>query len=330
MIITRTPFRVSFFGGGTDFPEFYAEHGGACLLTSIDQYCYIVIHRLSPFFKYRFRASYARTELVQDPSEFQHPLIRESFLKLGVSEGLEMAHVSDLPGRTGLGTSSSFTVGLLHALHTYRNDRVSAEDLAREAIDVERARVGDSGGHQDQYAAAYGGFMRLNFSAGQHVEVRELGLPAERLRALEDHLMLFYTGMECSAETVANEQKERMRENTGALKEMLLMVDEAERVLASDSDLAPFGDLLHETWIRKKSLSTGISNSDVDQAYEAGRSAGARGGKLLGAGGRGFLLLYVEPGRQDAVRGSLSGLQEVNFGFGDAGSEVIFNAAQRE
>ena len=171
MIISRTPFRVSFFGGGTDFPEFYSHHGGAVLTTTIDKFCYITIHRLAPFFKYRFKANYARTETVMNLSEIQHPLIRESLMMMGVSDGIEIAHVSDLPGRTGLGTSSSFTVGLLHALHAYFKKSVPPEQLAREAITIERERVKDPGGHQDQYAAAYGGLLRLDFSGASHVAV---------------------------------------------------------------------------------------------------------------------------------------------------------------
>lgn len=324
MIISRTPFRISFFGGGTDFPEFYEQHGGAVLLTTINKSCYLSIHKLSPFFKYRYRASYSKTELVQHPSEFAHPLIRECLLYLQPAESLEISHVSDLPGRTGLGTSSSFTVGLLHALHAHEGQRVTAEDLAREAIHVERERVGDPGGHQDQYAAAYGGFLRIDFSAGRRVSVKRLALTAERLRALEQHLLLFYTGVEQSAENILSEQTRRVGQNVTALKEMLAMVNEAESILCSQGSLNALGQLLHESWKLKRSLASGISNTAVDEAYNAAREAGALGGKLLGAGGRGFLLLFAPPEKHGSITERLSALQRVAFAFSLEGSRIIF------
>ena len=325
MIISQTPFRISFFGGGTDFPEFYREHGGAVLATTIDKYCYLSIHTLGPYFKFRYKASYSKSEAVMHPSELQHPLFRECLLHLGTQQSLEISHIADLPGRTGLGTSSSFTVGQLHTLHRLRGDQVSAEDLAREAIEVERVRVGDAGGHQDQYAAAYGGFMRIDFRPGeQPVGVRRLTLPGQRMRAFGDHLMLFYLGVEMSAEAILSEQKKRVGQNVAALKEMLAMVDEAERILSGTGSLLPFGDLLHQTWQRKKSLSSGISTGLIDQAYAAAQAAGARGGKVLGAGGRGFLLVFTEPERRATVRAALKGLEEVPFRFSFEGSRIIF------
>jgi D-glycero-alpha-D-manno-heptose-7-phosphate kinase len=328
MIISRTPFRVSFFGGGTDFPEFYERHGGAVLLTTINKYCYISIHKLSAFFAHRFRASYARTEMVQEPSEFQHPLIRECLLHLPPTEGLEIAHVSDLPGRTGLGTSSSFTVGLLHALHAMEGGRVTAEDLAREAILIERERVGDAGGHQDQYAAAYGGLIRIDFAGRNSVAIRRLPLNIERLNALENQLMLFYTGVEQSAEQILSEQKKRTSQNEAALMKMRDMVDQATESLCGEGSLEDFGRLLHESWEQKKTLSSGISNPLVDEAYAAARKAGALGGKLLGAGGRGFLLLFARTEAHDAIRTALPKLREVNFRFSMEGSRIIFKAAE--
>lgn len=326
MIISRTPFRVSFFGGGTDYPYFYEQHGGAALLTTINQYCYISIHKLSPFFKHRFRASYAKTETVLKPQEFQHPLVRECLLHLDIRDGLEISHVADLPGRTGMGTSSSFTVGLLHALHAFRGDRVTAEDLAREAIHVERKRVGDDGGHQDQYAAAYGGFMRLDFAAGPKVTVKKISLPADRLRALEERLLLFYTGVEQSSENILREQKQRAPQNAAHLMQMKSLVDEAELVLEDGRDLDRFGALLHHTWELKKGLSTGISTPAIDQAYEVARRVGALGGKLLGAGGRGFLLIYAPPDRREKVLEALKSCQPVTFLMADEASRIIFKS----
>ncbi|MFH1969913.1 MAG: kinase [Verrucomicrobiota bacterium] len=325
MIISRTPFRVSFFGGGTDFPDYYREYGGATLLTTINKFCYISIHKLSPFFKHRFRASYSKTETVQEPSEFTHPLIRECLKYLQPRYGLEIAHVSDLPGRTGLGTSSAFTVGLLHALHGLAGNRVAAEDLAREAILIEREKVGDAGGHQDQYAAAYGGLLRLDFLPTAYVSVKKLALRAERILDIERHLMLLFTGVEQSAEQILAVQKRRTRQNTGTLRAMQRMVDEAETILCGTGTLDAFGDLLHESWQLKKTLSDGISNTLVDDMYTAARAVGARGGKLLGAGGRGFMLLFVDPDKQPAVQAKLKGLFPVPFAFEPAGSQIIFN-----
>ena len=293
MIISRTPFRVSFFGGGTDFPEFYEEHSGATLATTINQYCYISVHQLSDFFKYRFRASYAKTERVHTPSEFKHPLIRECLGFLDLKKGMEISHVADLPGRAGLGSSSSYTVGLLCALHAFRGEPVSAEQLAKEAITVERERVGDAGGHQDQYAAAYGGLLRVDYGPSRKIVVKRLELPEFRIREFQQHLVMFYTGTDKSAQDILREQSRRVNLNTSALLEMRQMVDDAEQILAGNGDFSGFGELLHHTWELKKTLSSGITNSLVDNAYDAARRAGAVGGKLLGAGGRGFLLILA-------------------------------------
>ena len=324
MIISRTPFRVSFFGGGTDFPSFYEQHGGVVLSTTINRYCYISLHKLSPFFKHRFRASYARTESVLKPEEFEHPLIRECLLHHRTPFGLEISHISDLPGRTGLGSSSAFTVGLLHALRGFFLEMVTAEDLAREAIHIERTRVGDAGGHQDQYAAAYGGFLRLEFSAGHKVSVNRLGLTAERVTELESCVLMFSTGLEKSAEIILQEQDKNVAKNEAALLEMKAMTYEAEKILVSLRDLNDFGRLLHESWKRKRSLSSGITNPEVNQLYDAALRAGALGGKLLGAGGRGFLLLWVPPEFQAPVRQALSHLQEIGFRCSAQGSQIIF------
>ena len=326
MIISQTPFRVSFLGGGTDFPEFYREHGGATLLTTIQPCCYISIHRINKLFKFRFRASYAKTELVQDPSEFQHPLIRECLLALDIKEGLEITHFSDLPGRTGLGTSSSFTVGLLNALHTLRGERVTAEDLAREAIHIERERVGDAGGRQDQYAAAYGGFIRLDFQKDGNVNVRPLTISSQRVAELEKHLLMFYTGKEETAEPILRQQQKQTKKNEKALLEMCRLVSEAEHLVVKDAPLSGFGELLHRAWELKRTLSDGITNSSIDQAYESARKAGAVGGKILGAGGRGFLLLFAKPEHHSAIRDRLAPMLEVPVHFSQIGSRIIFQS----
>ncbi len=326
MIISQTAFRVSFFGGGTDFPGYYREHGGAVLATTIDHYAYFSVHRLGPFFKFRIKVSYARTETVQHVSEIEHPLFRECLRLLEIDEPLEIHYVADLPGRTGIGSSSSFTVGLLHALHALRGESVSAETLAREAIVVERERVGDSGGHQDQYAAAYGGLMRIDFTA-EGIRVSRLNVSMDRLCALDDRLLLFFTGIEQSAEKLQAEQTRRIGDNLAHLRTMKHMVDAAQQMLI-DGDLPAFGALLHDSWMHKRALASGISNSAIDQAYDAARAAGALGGKLLGAGGRGFLLLYAEPERHAAIREALRGLAEVDFRLGLDGSRIILRHAE--
>lgn len=328
MIISRTPFRISFFGGGTDFPEFFNEHEGAVLAATINKFCYITVHRLPPFFTYRFKANYARMETVQNVRDFEHPLVRECMKRFPVRECMEVAHVADLPGRTGLGSSSSFTVGLLHALHAYFGHRIPPEQLAREAVDVERRKVGDPGGWQDQYAAAYGGFLRLDFSGRNRVAVTRVAVPRSRIAQLEEHLLLFYMGFEQTAHHILADQRKRARKNEAALREMRRMVDEAERIVQGRGTLRPFGELLHEAWLRKRGLARGITTDEIDGAYGAARRAGALGGKILGAGGRGFLLLFAHPARHPAIRRSLRGLKEVDFTFTSEGSRIIFTAEE--
>jgi D-glycero-alpha-D-manno-heptose-7-phosphate kinase len=323
VIIARAPFRISFFGGGTDFPEFYREHGGEVLAATIHAYTYISLHRLSPLFTYRFRASYSRTELVQEPAEFQHPLIRECLGMLDVRDGLEIVHVADLPGRTGLGSSSAFTVALLHALHAFRGETVHPEDLAREAIEVERHRVGDVGGHQDQYLAAYGGIVRIEFGPGDRVSVTRLPLRRAAVEELERHILLFYLGREESAQAILNEQVHRTRHNRTALRRLRALVPPAVRALETH-DWTAIGQLLHEGWSLKKTLARGISTSEIDDVYAAARRAGALGGKLLGAGGRGFVLVWAPPERHRAIRRALRRLREVHVRLGSEGSRIIF------
>ncbi|MDO9541396.1 MAG: kinase, partial [Kiritimatiellia bacterium] len=323
MIISRTPFRISLFVGGSEFPEFYKYHPGSTLSTTIDKYCYISLHYLLPFFNFKFRASYSKTEAVNQASDFKHPLIRECLLHLPVEQALEIAHVSDLPGRTGLGTSSSFTVGLLNALHAIRGENVSAEKLAQEAILIERERVGDMGGHQDQYAAAYGGFLRVDYQ-GTGTRLNRLDFPTPRLAELKQYLQLFFMGTERTSASILLDQKKRTKLNIGALKQMAEMAVQAQKILESKSDLRQFGELLNEAWKLKKGLANGISNETIDRIYEAAKSAGALGGKLLGAGGCGFILLFVPPENQPKVCNQLKHLKEVSFSFSNEGSRIIF------
>ncbi len=322
MIITRAPFRISFFGGGTDFPEHYRRHGGAVLGVTLDRYAYLSLHRLSPLFNYRYRASYSKTELVNEPREFQHPLIRECLALVPTRAGIEITHVADLPGRTGIGSSSAFTVALLHALHAFRGDRIGPEDLAREAIEVERVRVGDAGGHQDQYFAAYGGLLRLDFGPGDSIRVRRICARAEILDELERHLLLFYLGREESAQHILVEQQRHTRRNLATLSQLAALADEGEAALLS-ADWARFGRLLDEGWALKRALAGGISNAEINAAYAAARRAGALGGKLLGAGGRGFLLLFAPPRRHGAIRRALRRLHELPVRLGHTGSTLV-------
>lgn len=329
MVITRTPFRISFFGGGTDFPEFYREHGGKVLCTSINRYCYMTVHEINPHFFYRYRASYFKSETVNHPREFSHPLIRECLLHAKPGVGLEITHISDLPSRTGLGTSSSFTVGLLHALYTIKGDRFTPEDLARSAIHIERTRVGDAGGRQDQYAAAYGGLLRITFTNSDNVDIERRPLTCKRLKLLENNLLMFFTGTEQSAELVLQEQKKKTGQNISMLKDMMSMVDEADRILMSSGSLHGFGKLLHEAWMIKKRLAEGISNDRIDRLYKIALRCGALGGKILGAGGRGFLLVFAPPDAHKRLRAGLRQLTEVPFRFSMEGSQVIFKSSDR-
>lgn len=328
MIIARTPFRISFFGGGTDFPAFFCKHGGAVLSSTINKYCYLLVHRLTPFFHHRFKASYSQTESVNEPNEFEHPLIRETLLCLEQKCGIEIAHVADLPGQIGLGSSSAFTVGLLNALHAFHKNRISPEDLAQQAIHIERERVGDDGGWQDQYAAAYGGFRRIRFDTNGTVEVQSVGITANRLRELESHLLLFDTKMQGSAKQILHNQLQRVSQNKHALLTMLNMVDDAAGILIKGNSLADFGGLLHESWLLKRSLSSGISNSKIDEIYQIAREAGALGGKLLGAGGRGLLLIFAAPVKHATIKAKLNSLASVDFSFCPEGSRVIFKTTE--
>lgn len=328
MIIARSPFRISFFGGGTDFPEFFRRRSGAVLLTAINRYCYISVHRLCPLHKHRFRASYSRTELVASPGMFKHPLIRESLLFMNIKDGLEITHIADLPGRTGLGTSSAFTVALLNALHAFAGERVGAAQLAAEAVEVERVRAGEAGGVQDQYAAAFGGFLRIEFGADGSVTVENISAPQRRLALLRRHLLMFYLGSERVAAAISRDQRRRIPRNEEKLGRLAEMARSAARLLAGAGPLAQFGEMLDEAWRLKRSLSPLISTPAIDAAYETAKKAGALGGKLLGAGGCGFLLLFAPPQRHGRIRARLRGLQELDFEFAREGSKIVFNSPE--
>lgn len=325
MIISRTPYRVSFFGGGTDYPAWYRDHGGAVLAAAIARYCYITCRWLPPFFAHKTRVVYSVIEDVVRPEDIQHPAVRESLLHLGIREGLEIHHDGDLPKMTGLGTSSSFTVGLLHSLHALRGEFRSKMQLATEAIHVERDLCGDRVGSQDQVSAAFGGLNHVRFAPDDSIAVNPVPLPAERMVEFQDSLLLFFTGFSRYSSEVVAEQLQNIPKKGAELAEMAAMVDQGLRILTEGRDLADFGRLLHESWQLKRSLSARVSTPAIDAMYETARQAGAIGGKIAGAGGGGFLLLFVERDRQPAVREALRHLLHVPFDLDHAGSQVIFS-----
>lgn len=324
MIITRTPLRISFFGGGTDYPLWYREHGGSVLSTTIDKCCYITCRHLPPFFDYHSRVSYSRVENVSANRDIQHPSVRGCLQFLGIDEGVEVHHVADLPARTGLGTSSAFTVGLLNGLYALRNEMRDKRSLAADAIHVEQSILHEAVGSQDQVSAAYGGLNRIDFQQDGGIDVRRMLISQERLKEFEGHLALYFTGFSRTASEVAQEQLKMTPHKERELRTMLQFVDEAEEILRSPSrPIEELGRLLHDAWMIKKSLTNKISNADIDQIYQAGIDAGAYGGKLLGAGGGGFMLFFVPPERREALRSRLKKFLCVPFGFSTRGSEVI-------
>jgi D-glycero-alpha-D-manno-heptose-7-phosphate kinase len=324
MVITSTPLRISFFGGGTDYPIWYREHGGSVLSTSIDKSCFITCRWLPPFFEYRSRISYSRVENVSTNDEIEHPAVRGCLQLLGIREGVEVHHVADLPARTGLGTSSAFTVGLLLGLYALKSQMKDKHLLALEAIKVEQELLKEAVGAQDQFSAAYGGLNRINFSRDGSIEVNRILTSPSRLAELEQHLALYFTGFARTASEIAQEQLRLTPQRTGELKSMLELVDEAEAVLTNQTrPLSEFGHLLHESWKIKRTLTNKITNPTLDDIYEAGLSAGALGGKLLGAGGGGFMLFFVPPERRAALRQRLKKLLCIPFALSTRGSHIV-------
>ena len=302
----------------------YREHGGSVLSTTIDKCCYITCRALPPFFEYHSRISYSTVENVNRNEDIRHPAVRGCLQFMGINTGVEVHHVADLPARTGLGTSSAFTVGLLLALHAFRNQMRDKQSLAAEAIHVEQDLIGEAVGAQDQVSAAYGGFNRINFERDGAIQVKRMLLPRERLEDLERHLALYFTGFSRTASEIAQEQLKLTPHKTRELQSMLELVDEGEAIIADPNrPLSEFGRLLHEGWQLKRSLTQKISNSAIDEIYEAGRSAGAIGGKLLGAGGGGFMLFFVSPERREELRARLKQLLCVPFRFSHTGSDVV-------
>lgn len=327
MIITRTPFRVSFFGGGTDFPAWYREHGGAVLSTTIDKYCYVHCRRLPPFFDNKHKiVFFSKHEAFNEIDEIEHPAVREVYRFMNVTDGLVMQHDGDLPSHSGLGSSSAFTVGLLNALYTLQGKMINKKRLAFEAIHVEQEMIKEAVGSQDQIAAAFGGFNRIVFSSN-NIEVNPVTITNEKITHLQNHLMLFFTGFARFAVEIEKDKLQQIDKKKSELRAMSRLVDSAIDILNDDIDgYDDFGKLLHETWLLKKSLSDKVSTSQIDEIYLQGMSAGALGGKILGAGGGGFILFYIDPEKQDQLKSVLSPLLHVPFRFDTLGSQVIYYA----
>ncbi|MGO5501195.1 GHMP family kinase ATP-binding protein [Paratractidigestivibacter faecalis] len=312
---------MSFFGGGTDMPEFFNEHGGAVISTTFDKYCYVTARHLPRFFDYSTELVYSKIERVNSPADLEHPAVRNAMNMLDMRE-MRISYEADLPARSGLGTSSSFAVGMLNAFHCIKGTYASKERLAKEAIKLERELCSEAGGWQDQVAAAFGGLNRIDF-ANDDFSVRPIVVAPERKRELESNLMMFFTGFTRFSSDM--QKANHIADKTSQLKEMLALVDVAEEALTNKTRyLSDFGRLLDTTWRLKRGTGSSISTGSIDMLYERGMKAGALGGKLLGAGGGGFLVFYVEPDAQDAVRKAMSDLLYIPFEFEDGGTSVVY------
>ena len=324
MIISRTPFRISFFGGGTDYPEHFTKHGGAVLGTAIDKFAYLSATPLySKLFDYRIRLAYREVECVNHLDEIRHAPLRECLRLFGITEDIEIDYTAELPSSTGLGTSSSFVVGVLNTLHAFCGRMVHPLELAYRAIEIEREVLGEAVGCQDQTFAAMGGFNLIEFRGARDIVVHRLPLSAGRLAEFQEHLLLVYTGIRRRASQVAAQQVQKIDRNQAQLTRMRRLVDEGYAVLTGGASLAEFGRLLHEGWMLKNSLCDSVSNSAIDQIYRSGLQAGALGGKLLGAGGGGFVLFFVPPERRAAVLRALGPLETIPIGINAAGTQIL-------
>jgi D-glycero-alpha-D-manno-heptose-7-phosphate kinase len=324
MIISRTPYRISFFGGGTDYPAWYEQYGGAVLATTVDKYCYLSCRLLPPFFEHALRIVYSKVELCQNRNEITHPVVREILTYLDLDRGLEIHHDGDLPARSGIGSSSAFTVGLLHALYALKGQMPTKSQLAKESIYIERGRLQETVGSQDQVLAAYGGFNHIQFFENGQMDVRPITLDRERVEELDSHLMLFYTGMQRTASDIAGSYVKDLKSKEKQLHRIGEMVEEGLSILNSGEDIARFGSLMHEAWTLKRSLGKKVSNPQIEEMYEQAMDAGALGGKVTGAGGGGFLLLFVHPSNQEKVREQLGKLTYVPFNFDYSGSQIVY------
>jgi D-glycero-alpha-D-manno-heptose-7-phosphate kinase len=325
MIISRTPFRISFVGGGSDMETFYSRHQGAVLSTSIDKYMYISSHRY--FYKDQIQVKYSRTETVDSINELTHPLLREALRMTGISGGIEISSIADIPSGTGMGSSSSFTVGLLHNLYAINRKFITHDDLAKKACEIEIDIVKEPIGKQDQYAAAFGGLNIIYFNQDGTVRVEPLYIKSSIYHTLEENLVMFFIGNQRKASDILSEQKKNasQEDKFNTLKQMVGLVFDLRDSLYTEK-LDDFGKILHENWILKQKLASKISNSEIDEIYSAGLKGGATGGKLLGAGGGGFMLFYCEKSKQDKLRTALNKFTTFDFKFELDGSKIIYFA----
>ena len=324
MIISKTPFRISLFGGGTDYPSWYRENGGSVLATAIDKYCYISCRHLPPFFEHKHRIVYSKVENVKEIKEIQHPSVRAVLSSLETNTGLEIHHNGDLPARSGIGSSSSFTVGLINVINALKGQQISKEDLAKQAIYIEQKVLKESVGSQDQILASFGGFNRINFYPDDTFNITPVIISKSLTDQLQNHMLLFFTGLSRFSSDIARDKIANFKNRFQELSQIKQMVDEGLSILQSPSTpIAELGKLLHESWQLKRSLSDKVSTPEIDTIYQAGLAAGAIGGKILGAGGGGFILFFAKPENHKNIRKKLKGLVQVSFCFDNTGSKIV-------
>ena len=326
MIISKTPFRISFFGGGTDYPSWYLKHGGAVLSTTIDKYCYISCRVLPPFYGVKYKVVWSHIEVVSSISEILHPAVRNGLRYLNIDENirLEIHHQNDLPARAGMGSSSSFAVGLFKALIGLQGNIIGKKELSDMAIEFEQNVLKENVGSQDQTAASYGGLNVIQFFKNGNILVEPLTISVNRIKELEDHLLLFYTGSTRLASDIAGNFIANFDKKQEVLHEMRSIVDRATSILAGDQDIIKFGELLHKTWLLKQSVSAVVSNEVINRIYQTALDNGAIGGKLLGAGGAGFMLVFAPPEKHSFIKEALPTYCSVPFKFEDLGSVITY------
>ena len=324
MIISKTPFRISFFGGGTDYPEWYHENGGSVLATTIDKYCYISCRHLPPFFEHKHRIVYSKIESVKTTEEIQHPVVRAVLSNLSITDGLEIHHDADLPARSGLGSSSSFTVGLINVLNALKGLQISKQDLAKQATYIEQEVLKETVGNQDQILAAFGGFNRIDFHPDDSFNISPVIINKDLVEQLQSHMLLFFTGLSRFSSDIARDKVSNFTNRFQELTQIKEMVDEGMSILQNPSTpIMDLGKLMHESWKLKRSLSKKVSTPQIDEIYETGIKAGAIGGKVLGAGGGGFILFFAKPENHSKIRERLKSLVHVAFHFDDVGSKIV-------
>ena len=331
MIISKTPYRISFFGGGSDYPSWYLKNGGSTLSTTIDKYIYISCRYLPPFFEHKYRIVWSHIEIVKELNQIKHRAVREMLKYFKIKNGLEIHYDGDLPARSGMGSSSVFVVGLMNLFNSYQGKKITNKMLAKKSIYFEQKILNDYVGSQDQIAAAYGGFNKITFKIGGEFNVRRISIKKKVLKKLNSNLMLLYTGFKRTAHDIAKSYVNKLSKSKKShIIEICSFVKESEKLLKEGNNLNDFGKLLHESWIEKKSLSSSISNSSIDDIYNTAMKKGALGGKLLGAGGGGFLLLYVPQPRQKNLLKHFDKLINVPFKFSSQGSKILFKNIEKK